>query len=204
MTSRKSNAHVNDVVKFRSDDAPRHQDEGTGWKGFENAEALPPKDDLSITTEDMDMTPMVDVTFLLLIFFMVTASFTLQKSVPLPVSQTANPGRPTEKTDIEVTVEIDQHNTYYVSSSREDSIECPSEREMRQQVRNVAASSTPDRLVMLGTEVSSPAFPRLLSRPRLKSGSLVGWFELVATDACFKMKSTIGAGQASHHQLKQS
>src|SRR5688572_20269137 len=29
---------------------------------------------------EMDMTPMVDVTFLLLIFFMVTASFTMQKS----------------------------------------------------------------------------------------------------------------------------
>ena len=30
----------------------------------------------------MDMTPMVDVTFLLLIFFMITAAFNLQKSMP--------------------------------------------------------------------------------------------------------------------------
>lgn len=33
---------------------------------------------------DLDMTPMVDVTFLLLIFFMVTASFSLQKSIQMP------------------------------------------------------------------------------------------------------------------------
>lgn len=32
--------------------------------------------------DDLDMTPMVDVTFLLLIFFMITASFQLQKSLP--------------------------------------------------------------------------------------------------------------------------
>ena len=33
---------------------------------------------------EMDMTPMVDVTFLLLIFFMVTAAFSLQKSIEVP------------------------------------------------------------------------------------------------------------------------
>lgn len=37
--------------------------------------------------EDMDLTPMVDVTFLLLIFFMVTASFSLQKSIETPTPQ---------------------------------------------------------------------------------------------------------------------
>lgn len=34
--------------------------------------------------EEMDMTPMVDITFLLLIFFMVTAAFALQKSLEVP------------------------------------------------------------------------------------------------------------------------
>ncbi len=38
----------------------------------------------SRTDEDMDLTPMVDVTFQLLIFFMVTASFALQKSIQVP------------------------------------------------------------------------------------------------------------------------
>lgn len=34
--------------------------------------------------DEMDLTPMVDVTFQLLIFFMVTASFSLQKSIEVP------------------------------------------------------------------------------------------------------------------------
>jgi biopolymer transport protein ExbD len=38
----------------------------------------------SRTDDDMDLTPMVDVTFQLLIFFMVTASFALQKSIEVP------------------------------------------------------------------------------------------------------------------------
>ena len=41
--------------------------------------------------EELDMTPMVDVTFLLLIFFMVTASFSLQKSVEMPRQKTDAP-----------------------------------------------------------------------------------------------------------------
>lgn len=34
--------------------------------------------------DQMDMTPMVDITFLLLIFFMVTAAFSLQRSIEVP------------------------------------------------------------------------------------------------------------------------
>lgn len=34
--------------------------------------------------DEMDLTPMVDMTFLLLIFFMITASFSLQKSIEVP------------------------------------------------------------------------------------------------------------------------
>ncbi len=34
--------------------------------------------------DDLDMTSMVDVTFLLLVFFMVTASFSIQRSIPMP------------------------------------------------------------------------------------------------------------------------
>ncbi len=37
---------------------------------------------IPIDLEEMDLTPMVDVTFLLLIFFMITASFSLQKTIP--------------------------------------------------------------------------------------------------------------------------
>src|SRR5512146_2340419 len=37
-----------------------------------------------MTDDGLDMTPMVDVTFLLLIFFMVTAAFALQRSIQIP------------------------------------------------------------------------------------------------------------------------
>ena len=37
--------------------------------------------------EQLDMTPMVDVTFLLLIFFMITAAFALQKALEVPPTE---------------------------------------------------------------------------------------------------------------------
>ena len=37
-----------------------------------------------LRSDDMDMTPMVDVTFLLLIFFMITSAFQMQKSFEVP------------------------------------------------------------------------------------------------------------------------
>jgi biopolymer transport protein ExbD len=37
-----------------------------------------------VEVEEMDLTPMVDMTFLLLIFFMVTASFNIQKIISIP------------------------------------------------------------------------------------------------------------------------
>lgn len=68
--------------------------------------------------QEPDMTPMVDVTFLLLIFFMVTASFSLQKSIPMPRAQSE---LPSDKPDdvpprelVTVTVEIDEFNGYLV------------------------------------------------------------------------------------------
>ena len=69
--------------------------------------------------EGLDMTPMVDVTFLLLIFFMVTAAFSLQKSIQIPKpEQTDEPStnvveEPEESPDI-VTVQIDEYNTFLV------------------------------------------------------------------------------------------
>ena len=67
---------------------------------------------------ELDMTPMVDVTFLLLIFFMVTASFSLQKSIEVPQqksdspSQNANLDVPPELESIEV--QIDEYGGFLV------------------------------------------------------------------------------------------
>ena len=68
--------------------------------------------------EELDMTPMVDVTFLLLIFFMVTASFSLQKSIAMPrqtsdLPSTSNQEEPTEELD-PIELEIDQYGAFLV------------------------------------------------------------------------------------------
>jgi biopolymer transport protein ExbD len=44
---------------------------------------------------DTDMTPMIDVTFQLLIFFMVTATYTIQKTLDLPSSKPAEESQAT-------------------------------------------------------------------------------------------------------------
>jgi len=70
---------------------------------------------------EMDMTPMVDVTFLLLIFFMVTASFALQKSLefPNPEQQEENAAQnrtvpSIDSRDDYLVVRIDGDNVYHV------------------------------------------------------------------------------------------
>ena len=63
----------------------------------------------------VEMTSMVDVTFLLLIFFMVTASFNLQKSIEMPRQQTAGDGIPPDEPELAVvTVQVDQRGSFLV------------------------------------------------------------------------------------------
>lgn len=69
--------------------------------------------------DHIDMTPMVDITFLLLIFFMSTANFTLQKSLEVPVQKQQKASTravqvATEETHDSVTVQIDEFNAYLV------------------------------------------------------------------------------------------
>jgi len=67
---------------------------------------------------ELDMTPMVDVTFLLLIFFMITAAFSLQKSIESP-RQTSDAAssqpqeEPPEELDM-VTVQINEFGSFLV------------------------------------------------------------------------------------------
>jgi len=70
---------------------------------------------------EMDMTPMVDVTFLLLIFFMITASFAMQKSLefPNPEEKESDATQSRSITDIDsrddyIVVQIDGDNAYHV------------------------------------------------------------------------------------------
>ena len=68
--------------------------------------------------EEMDLTPMVDVTFLLLIFFMITASFSLQKSLevppPDPETQGASPIPLDQIEENSVIVRVDPGDLYFV------------------------------------------------------------------------------------------
>lgn len=68
--------------------------------------------------EEMDLTPMVDVTFLLLIFFMITASFSLQKTLevppPDPETQGASPLPLEQLEESSVVVRVSESDEFFV------------------------------------------------------------------------------------------
>ncbi|MDP6469289.1 MAG: biopolymer transporter ExbD [Pirellulaceae bacterium] len=83
-----------------------------------------------------DMTPMVDVTFLLLIFFMVTAAFVLQQSIEVPT--------PNEEQHVEtvfdededrVTVQVDEFNSFHVITKDWEE-EAPSVQDLHRYLRD--------------------------------------------------------------------
>jgi biopolymer transport protein ExbD len=80
-------------------------------------------------SDEMDLTPMVDVTFLLLIFFMITASFSMQKTLQFPPPEPEERGaRQAIQSDQQllstsVEVEIDEKNTIYIDKERLDAPE---------------------------------------------------------------------------------
>jgi biopolymer transport protein ExbD len=109
---------------------------------------------------EMDMTPMVDVTFLLLIFFMVTASFTMQKSLNIPKPQQDETS--TQSRSIQdfqdnpeyVVVRIDAVNTYHVSTAAwPDEVEAPSEQELLVKLRQArlgdSQGNIPSKLLVI-------------------------------------------------------
>ncbi len=75
--------------------------------------------------EEMDLTPMVDVTFLLLIFFMITASFSLTKAIETPAPDPESQGAQTIQTleDLQLTsiiVKIDDQDAILVDDEPVD------------------------------------------------------------------------------------
>ena len=79
--------------------------------------------DLAGKDGEMDLTPMVDVTFLLLIFFMITASFSIQKSLEVPAPDPEEEGASTAIQNFEdfekesIMVEIDARNLVMVDET---------------------------------------------------------------------------------------
>ncbi len=78
---------------------------------------------------------MVDVTFLLLVFFIVTASFTLQNSLAQqPVDQGPTPIQ-TELADA-IQVQIDEQNQFELSINQEEAVPVGSLNELKRQLKN--------------------------------------------------------------------
>ncbi len=111
--------------------------------------------------EDIDMTPMVDVTFLLLIFFMITAAFALQKSIEVPPSddnQAVQASTIEEFEEDSIVVRIDGDNIFWVSSPGwTEEKEATSPQDMLVQLRRArreaseSGLSAPSRLVVLAS-----------------------------------------------------
>src|SRR4029077_6559152 len=72
-------------------------------------------------SDDIDMTPMIDVVFQLLIFFMVTAAFGLQKAIELPTpnpSESSAQSRTIEELEQDkdhVVIRVDGENRLWVN-----------------------------------------------------------------------------------------
>lgn len=109
---------------------------------------------------DMDMTPMVDVVFQLLIFFMLTASFTMQKSQKQGKPESTEPSSQAKSVeDFQqnpdyVVVRVDAQNTFHVSSAVwEDEIEAPSKQELLVRLREArqgdAQGNVPSKMLVL-------------------------------------------------------
>ena len=130
---------------------------------------------------ESDMTPMVDVTFLLLIFFMVTAAFTLQKSLAVPPPpDPGQPGPVQQLDEADVIVEVDQFNTYHVSTEGWER-EAPSEHELLAMLREARAG---DKNGMIPTRLLVKAHSESLHEKvvaALDVGAVVGMQEVQLT-----------------------
>jgi biopolymer transport protein ExbD len=106
---------------------------------------------------EVDMTPMVDTTFLLLLFFMVTAAFSLQRSLQVPTPRPDEPSAnvverdPSEDPDT-VTVHVDENNTFRVVTTDVD-VEAPSTHELLIRLREACegnrAGRKPTKLLVM-------------------------------------------------------
>lgn len=89
--------------------------------------------------DEVDMTPMVDVTFLLLIFFMITAAFALQKSIEVPPVEEDEAAESQVIEDLEkdsIIVRVDGDNIYWIGCPMwAEEQRAPSATDMREKLR---------------------------------------------------------------------
>ena len=98
---------------------------------------------------EMDMTSMVDVTFLLLIFFTVTAAFLLQKSLEVPPVEDEEAAQAQAVEDLEqdsIVIRVDGDNVYWIGSPMwPDEQRAPSVPEMNAKVREARSGEANSR-----------------------------------------------------------
>lgn len=88
--------------------------------------------------DEMDLTPMVDVTFLLLIFFMITAAFAVQKAINVPpVNEVAAPVEVVDDLERDsIVIRVDADNVFWVGApSWSEEKRAVSQADMRSTVR---------------------------------------------------------------------
>ncbi len=99
--------------------------------------------------QDLDMTPMVDVTFLLLIFFMITASFAQQKALETPPpdpSQQAAQSRTLEELEEDddyIVIRVDESSVIWVEDH-----EAPTRQELLSLLRQRRSRGGPTRVLV--------------------------------------------------------
>ena len=106
--------------------------------------------------DELDMTPMIDVTFLLLIFFMVTAAFALQKVLSVPPVADQEEASTQVVEDIEkdsIVVQIDADNVFWVSGPKwtepQKAVSTPDMRgKVREAKTGTAGSEGPSKMLV--------------------------------------------------------
>lgn len=131
---------------------------------------------------ELDMTPMVDVTFLLLIFFMVTASFSLQKSIQMPkqtsdLPSSAQPEEPTEELD-PIELEIDENGSFLVLAQEWDR-EAPGKQNLVSTLREAIGNNKDG--MKLNIKVHENAKLQFLV-DGMDAGTIAGFAELQVTE----------------------
>ncbi len=138
----------------------------------------------SLKSDDIDLTPMVDVTFLLLIFFVMTAAFSLQKSIEVPPTQEDEPAANQTIDDFAeetIIVRVDADNFFWISSPTwSEEKEAPSSFDMLIKVREAVDESSAqtgaavNRLLVVASEQAT--HEKVVAA--LDAGSAVGMEEV--------------------------
>jgi biopolymer transport protein ExbD len=127
------------------------------------------------------MTPMVDVTFLLLIFFMVTAAFSLQKSIEMPRQQTDAPSTSVveeESEDLDmVEVQVDEFGSFLVMAAEWER-ETPGKQNLITALKEALAGNT--NAMRLVVKVHELAKLKSLV-DAMDAGTIAGYAELEVT-----------------------